>query len=240
VEVLVRDELEPCPYLPDRQARLPLRWQVHPVTGAAFDGALALGDRRVGGGLYRPTCPDCRACETIRLPVAGFAPSRTQRRVWRAGLAQFTVQVGRPACTARHLELFNRHKSERGLARRETPTGPRGYRSWLVETCTETVEIRYLAAGTLAGVAILDVGARAASAVYTCWDPGFARLSPGIFSVLWQIDWARRRGLTHLYLGLHVVGNAHMAYKACFLPHERREAGEPVPPWRRYERVTAG
>jgi arginine-tRNA-protein transferase len=240
VEVLVRDALEPCPYLPGQQARLPLRWQLRPVTGEAFDEALAIGDRRVGGALYRPTCPGCRACETIRIPVAEFTPSRTQRRVWRQGLASLVVQIGRPTCTARHLELFNRHKSERGLARRDSPTGPRGYRGWLVETCTESVEIRYLCGGALAGVAIMDVGARAASAVYTCWDPDRARLSPGTFSVLWQIEWARRTGLAHLYLGLHVVGNAHMAYKAAFLPHERREAGEPAPPWRRYDRLTAG
>jgi arginyl-tRNA--protein-N-Asp/Glu arginylyltransferase len=236
VEVLVRDELEPCVYLDALQARLPLRWQLRPVTGDAFDELLALGDRRVGRSLYRPSCPGCRACETIRVPVERFEPSRTQRRVWKRGQRELRVELCGPSFSEEHVALFNRHRRLRGLARHEGSMPPEGYDAWLVQTCCETVEIRYLRGDALVAVAITAMGARAASAVYTYFDPDHSDLSPGTYSVLWQIDWARRLGLEQLYLGLYIAGNRHMAYKVRFLPHQRRAAGEPVPAWEWFER----
>jgi arginyl-tRNA--protein-N-Asp/Glu arginylyltransferase len=235
VEVLVRDELEPCVYLDDREARLPLRWQLRPLKGPQLDELLALGDRRVGGALYRPSCPACRACETIRVPVADFRPSRSQRRVWRRGQRELEVRFASPTMSDAHVALFNKHRRLRGLARREGDMPREGYANWLVRSCCESVELRYLRGDALIGVALLDVGERDASAVYTFFDPDHGELSPGTYSILWQLDWARRMGLRHLYLGLYVAGNRHMAYKVRFHPHERRAAGEPVPEWRRCE-----
>ena len=236
MEVLVRDELEPCVYLDERQARLPLRWQLRPVRGAAFDDMLTMGDRRVGKAMYRPSCPGCRACETIRVPVDGFQPSRSQRRVWARGQRELQVELCGPSLSADHVALFNRHRLLRNLARREGAMGASGYDAWLVQTCCETVEIRYKRGEQLVAVAITDLGATAASAVYTYFDPEHGDLSPGAYSVLWQIAWARQLGLRHLYLGLYIAGNQHMTYKVRFLPHERRPAGEPVPPWELFER----
>ena len=236
MEVLVRDEIEPCVYLDDHQARLPLRWQLRPVVGAAFDDLLTMGDRRVGKALYRPSCPGCRACETLRIPVAEFVPSRSQRRVWKRGQRELRVQLAGPTHSDGHVALFNKHRRLRDLAHHEGAMTPEGYEAWLVQTCCETVEIRYFRGDVLVGVAITDMGEHAASAVYTYFDPDHSELSPGIFSVLWQIAWARKLGLEHLYLGLYIAGNRHMTYKVGFMPHERRAAGEPVPPWERFER----
>jgi arginyl-tRNA--protein-N-Asp/Glu arginylyltransferase len=236
VEVLVRDELEPCVYLDDHQARLPLRWQLRPSVGAAFDDLLELGDRRVGRALYRPSCPRCRKCETIRVPVDRFELSRSQRRVWRKGQRDLRVQLCAPTSSEAHVALFNRHRALRGLSQREGGLSLEAYENWLVQSCSETVEIRYLRGDALVAVAITDMGARAASAVYTYFDPDHSDLSPGTYSVLWQIDWARRLGLEQLYLGLYIAGNRHMAYKVRFLPHQRRAAGEPVPAWEWFER----
>ena len=60
-EQIVHDEVEPCPYLPDRMARMPLRWQFRPMDPAEFDRSLAAGDRRVGRMLYKTQCPRCSA-----------------------------------------------------------------------------------------------------------------------------------------------------------------------------------
>ncbi len=234
--MLVRDELEPCVYIDERVARLPLRWQLRPIPGSRLDQLLRLGDRRVGRALYRPTCPDCRACETIRIPVSSFRPSRTQRRVWRKGQRELEVRICAPTLSDQHVALFNRHRRQRDLSRHEEDMGSKGYDSWLVQTCCESVELRYLRGGKLVAVAITDIGTTTASAVYTYFDPAHSDLSPGVYSVLWQIDWARRLGMRHLYLGLYIAENRHMTYKVSFMPHERRAAGEPVPRWERFER----
>jgi len=71
-ELLVYDQEEACAYLPDRIARLPLRWPLGVLTRAEMDERLAAGDRRSGFYLYRPHCPSCSACEALRIEVDRF------------------------------------------------------------------------------------------------------------------------------------------------------------------------
>jgi arginine-tRNA-protein transferase len=69
--------------------------------------------------------------------------------------------------------------------------------------------------------------------VYTYFDPGHAHLSPGVFSILTQLELCKRWDLPHLYLGLYVGECSRMAYKGRYLPHERLIGGE----WRRFDGI---
>jgi leucyl-tRNA---protein transferase len=229
-EVVVRDALEPCAYLPDRVARLPMRLQRAPVRGAALDASLAASDRRVGALLYRPSCPECAACEAIRVPVRAFRPRRDQRRTWARCAEAVRVTLHTPSCTEAHLALFRRHKAERGLLEPGAGLPTEAvYTRWLVHTCTDTVEMRYTLDSRLVGVGIVDIGATAASSVYFAWDPDLAALGLGVFSVLHEIAWCRENGLEWLYLGLAVADCPAMAYKTAFRPHERLVGGRWTP-----------
>lgn len=224
-EQVVHDELEPCPYLEGQVARLPLRWQLEPLSGAELDLALDQGDRRVGRMLYRTSCPACSACEPLRIPVDRFRPSRSQRRVQRRN-EDLRVEVGPATFSEEKLALYNRHKFERGLARQESPMTRRGYEGWFLRTCVRTIEMRYLAAGRLVGLGILDQGARDCSSVYFFFDPDEHRRSLGTYSTLCEIEWLRRQGGRYHYMGLYVADSQHLAYKASFHPHERRVGGQ--------------
>jgi arginyl-tRNA--protein-N-Asp/Glu arginylyltransferase len=81
-------------------------------------------------------------------------------------------------------------------------------------------------------VAIVDRGERSLSAVYCYYDPTFGRFSPGVYSILYQLELCRRWGLPHLYLGLTIEGCKAMTYKRRYLPHERLIGGE----WQRFAR----
>ena len=231
LELTVFDEPSPCPYLPDQTARMPLRIPLRPLTRAEFDRRLATGNRRQGRLLYRTQCPSCEACEPIRVLVSDFAPGRTQRRVLRQGAQAFEVELGAPETTRERVALYNRHKRGRNLMRDDGPLGAAGYEAFLVETCCETFEIRYRVEGRLAGVAVVDRGEQSLSAVYSYYDPEYEHLSPGVFSILTQIELCRRWELPYLYLGLYVAGCSRMVYKGSYLPHERLLGGR----WQRFD-----
>ena len=126
---VVWDQLEDCPYLDDRQARLPLRVPSRPLTHEETDAALEAGFRRSGRMLYRTECPGCAECRPLRVPVARFTPTASQRRAWKRNLGEVQIRVGAPELTSERLNLYNRHKLERGLARSDEPLGPTGYRA---------------------------------------------------------------------------------------------------------------
>jgi arginyl-tRNA--protein-N-Asp/Glu arginylyltransferase len=223
-EQLVHDELEPCPYLDGPMARMPLRWQLRSLSGEELDLALSSGDRRVGRMLYRPTCPTCTSCEPIRVLMAQFQPSKSQRRVWR-GNQDIEVTVGPAAFTEEKLALYNRHKLERDLSRSGTPMTQRGYEGWFLQSCVKTVEMCFRLEGQLVGVSIVDVGAQDTSSVYHFFDPDLSKRSIGTFSMLVEIAWSKGRGGRYHYLGLYVGGCSRLNYKAAFRPHERRVDG---------------
>ncbi len=109
---------------------------------------------------------------------------------------------------------------------------PARYRNFLVESCCSTFEIRYVMDGRLVGVAVTDRAQRSLSAHYTYFDPEFAKLGIGTYSILNQIDLCKRWELDYLYLGLYVADNRHMSYKAQYGPHLRLIDGQ----WHSFDR----
>ncbi len=211
-----------CPYLPGEVAVLPARWYSERIDPARFDALLAKADRRVGRSLYRPTCPDCDACQAIRVPVKSFRPSRSQRRAEKRN-SDVVLRVAPPAVDAQRLALFNAHKLERGLASHPTPA--EHYLHWLVLSCVETLEFSYWCGDRLLAVSVVDLGVTSMSSVYHYFDPRESRRSLGVYSVLAEIDWMRKNGLDFYYLGLFIEACRAMNYKSRFLPNERLESG---------------
>lgn len=231
-ELVVHDAPSECSYLPNRSARLPLRLPLRPLDHEAFEARLEAGDRRQGRLLYRTHCPNCQACEPIRIDIARFVPSQSQRRAFAKAEQRIHTTLGALETSARRVALYNKHKEERGLGRDEGTTSAEAYRAFLVDTCTDSFELRYSVGGELIGVAVTDRAERSLSAVYCYYDPDFEALSPGVFSILKQVELCRAWGLDYLYLGLYVADCCHMSYKARYLPHERLIGGV----WRRFER----
>ena len=231
-ERLVYDELTRCPYLPGQTARLPMRLPSRRLTPEELARRLHAGDRREGVLLYRPRCPTCCACEPLRIDINEFEPNKTQRRVLRAGDNALQTRVGRPTVTLDRVVLYNRHKVGRGLLFGNDLIDSHGYVQFLVESCVDSIELSYRLNGKLIGVAVADRAADALSAVYCYYDPRYSRLSPGVYSILKQVELCRQWGLRYLYLGLYVAGSHTMEYKSRYLPHERLINSA----WRRFER----
>lgn len=231
-ELIVYDETHACPYLSAEQARLPMRLPSRLLAPEEFDARLSEGDRRHGAFLYRPSCPECVACEAIRLPVREFRFTRSLRRSLAKGRRSLRLEVGPPRVDDERVALYELHKRGRGLSTDESqPLGHDGYRGFLVERCVDSIELRFLLDGRLVAVSVADRGLTSMSAVYCFWDPSFARLGVGTYAILEQVELCRRLGLEYLYLGLYIAENPHMNYKARFRPHERLIDGS----WRRFD-----
>ncbi|MDH5492843.1 MAG: hypothetical protein OEY14_12895, partial [Myxococcales bacterium] len=120
-EIVVHDELEPCPYLDGREARMPLRLPLGTLTRAQADLRFAAGDRRHGVLLYRTRCVGCAACVPLRVPIASFEPSRSMRRVLRRGDALLECSIAEPVADQSRLALYEEHKTRRGLLSKGAP-----------------------------------------------------------------------------------------------------------------------
>jgi arginine-tRNA-protein transferase len=239
---LLQQLLDPpsaCSYLPAETASLHNRLMVD-VSPEELEALLARGWRRFGAVYFRPACEACRACVPLRVPVARFRPSRSQRRAARA-CAGLRAVVGPPQVDAERLALYRAWHRERESARRWAPAAlsARAYHLELAFPHPAVREIAYYddlapSGPRLVGLGICDETPAAWSAVYFFYDPAYARRSIGVANILRQIEVARARALPHVYLGYRIIDCPSMAYKDRFRPHElligRPAAGE-TPRW---------
>ena len=71
----------PCPYVAGRTERKVVTEITGPGTEALHDRLSRAGFRRSHNIAYAPVCPSCQACIPIRVPVDGFQPGQTLRRI---------------------------------------------------------------------------------------------------------------------------------------------------------------
>lgn len=208
------EEITDCPYLPGRRKRYEYFF-AGGLDGRELSHLLAEGWRKFGPFFFRPDCPECRRCIPVRVPVGEFNPSRSQRRLLRRN-QELKATFGPLRMQERIFEIYQKHSHVRFS--QEAVMDDFLFNFYLPSCPSLQTEIH--AGEELIGVGFLDVGEDCLSTVYFCYDPPFQALNPGIFSILKEIEEARRLNLPWYYLGYYVPGCPRMAYKDHFRPRE--------------------
>jgi arginine-tRNA-protein transferase len=159
-----------------------------------------------------------------------FEPSAAFRRVLRKN-AHIRAVRQRPSVTPAHLDLYHRYHrfmSETRDWRRDRISRAEYVESFVAGGGAFAWQWLYYDGDKLVGVALMDETPNAISLVYFFYDPDWRRESPGTFSVLVQLAYAREAGKVHAYPGYWIPANKSMAYKSRFQPFERL-VGRPAP-----------
>lgn len=227
----------PCPYLPGKRERKVFTALDGYDAEGLHDVLTHAGFRRSQNIAYRPSCDGCDACISARVPVERFTFNRRWRKIMTRN-ADLTRSLRPAEASEEQFILLRRYLNSRHADGGMADMSFGDYAAMVEETAVHThiVEYRFSSGpdrGSLAAAALVDVLGDGLSMVYSYFDPGEARRSLGVYTILDHIQQARAAGFAHLYLGYWIPGSEKMNYKASFRPLELLLGGE----WRPYEPV---
>lgn len=238
-EIFAELEIEgtegPCSYLPGQSSRMIYRL-AYRLTETRYEQLLSRGWRRFGRTLFRPACAACAECRSIRVSIAEFSPSRSQRRLL-AKSPSYSVTVRRPSVSAEHLSLYNRYHLDMHH-RRQWPfreiTSEQYADSFLDGQFSFAREFQYRLDGKLVGLGLVDITKSVMSSIYFYHDPALRDQAIGTCSVLKELEDGRQNGRQWLYMGYYIRDCGSMNYKNRFSPHQFLRdsvSDQDVPEW---------
>lgn len=221
------DEMElmgvasPCSYLPGRSSKMQYRFAMS-LTPERYEHLLERGWRRFGRTLFRPACESCSECQSLRVDLGSFKPTKSQRRN-RNKNTDIEVQIGRVGISMEHLDLYNRYHKDMHL-RRDWPfreiTAEQYFESFVDGEFPFSYEFQYRLKGNLVGLGIVDMTGQVMSSIYFVHDPELRDRALGTLSILREIEAGRSRKHTALYMGYYIAECGSMNYKNRFGPHQ--------------------
>src|ERR1700682_858815 len=101
----ILEEPRECSYLPEETASLDVRCVVD-MTAEEYAALLARGYRRFGWQVFRPACPACTKCRSVRVLAREFSPNGRERRILRKN-ENIRAELHPLFATREHIELYN-------------------------------------------------------------------------------------------------------------------------------------
>jgi arginine-tRNA-protein transferase len=208
-----------CSYLPEQQERLLVLMSDTSPSLIEYSTLIGAGFRRSGVQVYRPHCSNCNACESIRLPVRHFIPSKSQKRILNRN-QDLRVNISdkdKPEYYALYESYINQRHADGSMY----PASKQQYQGFILSPWDNALFIEMYLEDELIGVAVTDNLQSSLSALYTFFKPDEDKRSLGTFAILQQIALTQSLNKPYLYLGYQIDSCQKMSYKQNFLPHER-------------------
>ena len=177
-----------------------LCWSAAPEV---MDGLWAEGWRHFGPVFFRyrlwPHGGRSLTITPLRVDLARFGPSRSQRRVL-ARNRDLRVETRPTELDAETRRMFSLHRLR---FREQVPESLDDFLSphAPAEVPCRNETIRVHAGGRLVAAHFLDVGRAATSSVYSMFDPAESRRSLGVYTILLAVGRSRELGCRHYYPG---------------------------------------
>jgi leucyl-tRNA---protein transferase len=208
-----------CNYLPAEQERLLIAVDAKLHNATSYAWLMSLGFRRSGEQIYRPYCMHCEACQAIRVLVAKFQPSASQRKTNKKN-SEYRVVYNNGSIDA-YYPLYQRYINTIHSDGTMFPANFKQYQEFLTCTLVSQCFIEIWHQDKLLSVAITDLLPDALSAVYTFYDPDYRHKALGVFSILSQLELAKLLNKQYLYLGYQIDACQKMNYKDRYFPYQR-------------------
>ncbi len=149
----------------------------------------------------------------LRVDLGEFRMSKSQRRTFHRN-TDLEVRIGPAEPREMERRLFDIHKT------RFVRNVPDTLEDFLGDqpngTPCECLQLSVLDGERLVAASFLALGRQACSSVYAVFDPEYSRRRLGIFTMLAELDYARRRRYHYYYSGYATVEPSCYDYKKQF------------------------
>jgi len=212
----------PCSYLPDREERLLITVDDRLQNNQSYSLLMAEGFRRNGEQSYRPHCPNCNACQSIRVLVNDFIPSKSQKRSIKRN-SHLEIKISEQL-KDNYYPLYEKYINTCHQDGSMFPANQQQFKSFVSSQLTKQLFIETW--GEINGekallcLAVTDVLINGLSAVYTFYHPELKANGLGVFSIITQITLCKQNNLKYLYLGYQIDECQKMNYKNRYFPFE--------------------
>ena len=205
-----------CGYFPEKECLLEAKL-IKNIDPETMDFLLAQGWRHFGHYFFKPACHNCRDCIPIRIPVEKFKMRKDQKRNWKKN-ANIQFLVLNPSYTQKKFTLYQEHCRFRFQSKQQTKSL---YYLDFIYSPPTTYETNYFLNNELIGTGYIDITESSISSIYFFYARKVLSAGPGVFSILKEIQFAKRLKKKYLYLGYYIKDNHFMAYKNRFLPNQK-------------------
>ncbi len=193
------------------------RFESSRITPTTLDALLSDGWRHHGCSFFRDVYGQVGRRFSLILPlrlrVADCRLSKSQRRVMRTN-SDLQVEFAAAGLDEDKRRLFDLHR------RRFHENVPEKLEDFLGNQPAyipcQVAECRVYLKRRLIAASFFDLTSSSLSSIYAIFDPAEESRSPGIFTLLCELEFARRSGLHHLYLGYAHADATHYDYKKRF------------------------
>ena len=210
----------PCPYLPQRTAHHHVSDTNALLSPNLYSGLIDVGFRRAGERIHRPNCNRCEQCVSLRIPVAKFVISKSQRRILNKN-NNLSIKIVTNPNQRQYYALYQQYILNRHPESESMQDVEETFQNFLFSSWAQTFAVEFtLTSGLLVCVAICDPLAQGWSAVYTFYNTDYTNRCLGTYAILKQIELLQQRRLDFLYLGYWVNDCKKMNYKSRFKPCE--------------------